>query len=357
MKKIVSVVLCVLLFGAICTALAGGAGSSSDPLISLSYITDAFKPNTVAEGKKEINSALGSVYSAAVGGLSSGAPQGYTATKGGVTVTLKAGDAISIASGSTIALTSGSASYTAKSGSVTDVTNGKTLSNGATITPGVRCLALSGAEALFTATADTKAVVNGYYKLAGGQAPAALPFTDVSSDQWFYDAVSFVYNNHYMNGLSETEFGVSVYTSRAVFVTALYRMAGEPSVTEISPFSDVTDSSAFYYAPVIWSNKNGIVLGHEDGTFRPNDSITREQMAAIMHRYVKYAGYDVSNTDDTVFNSFPDKDKVNDYAKEPMKWATANKIINGMDGTLNPGGTAIRAQVAQIILNFYKYMA
>ncbi len=357
MKRIVSVVLCVLLFGAICTALAGGAGSSSDPLISLSYITDTFKPDTVAEGKKEINSSLGSVYSAAVGGLSSGAPEGYTATKGGNTVTLKAGDAVSLASGSTITVTGGSLTYTAKAGSVADVTNGAVLSSGAAVRPGVRCLALPGAEALFTASADTKAVVNGYYKLSGGQATAALPFTDVSSDQWFYEAVSFVYKNNYMTGISESEFGVAVYTSRAVFVTALYRMAGSPAVTEKSPFSDVTDSSAFYYAPVIWSNQNGIVLGHEDGTFRPGDSITREQMAAIMHRYVKYAGYDVSNTDEAVFNSFPDKDKVNDYAKEPMKWATANKIINGMDGTLNPGGTAIRAQVAQIILNFYKYMA
>ena len=352
MKRIISAVLCALLLAVCCTALAGSAGTASDPLISLSYINDTFTASVLSDGRASVTSALGAVYAEKVGvspaanaaSAAGSIPDGYSPTDGGAVISLSAGGSVSLASGSTLSFLSGSGTVSISDG---------------TVKRGVRCLCAENTLAVFTASSEGRVLVNGWYKTGGVSAPASssLPFSDVSESQWFYDAVSFVYKNGYMNGISDTAFGVSDYTTRAVFVTALYRMAGSPQVTETSRFPDVADSSLYYYKPVIWSNANGIVLGHDDGLFRPGDSITREQMAAIMHRFVKYAGYDVSNTDPAVFDSFPDKASVNPYAAEPMKWATANRIINGMDGTLNPGGTAIRAQIAQIILNFYQYMA
>jgi hypothetical protein len=115
--------------------------------------------------------------------------------------------------------------------------------------------------------------------------------------------------------------------------------------------SDVNNPSLYYYGAVAWANANDIVTGYTDGTFQPDRYITREQMAAIMHRYALYKGRDPS-TPGTVFDTFPDRTEVSGYAAHAMRWTVSWEIIKGSDGKLLPQNTATRAEVAQVIYNY-----
>ena len=139
--------------------------------------------------------------------------------------------------------------------------------------------------------------------------------------------------------------------TRGMFVTVLYRLDGQPAVGPGGAFSDVGNPSAFYFDPVTWASGNGIVSGFTDGTFRPSAAITREQMAAIMHRYATFKGRDMSMPG-TVFDTFPDRGEVSEFAALAMRWAVSWEIIRGSGGNLLPRNTATRAEVAQIIFNY-----
>lgn len=182
-------------------------------------------------------------------------------------------------------------------------------------------------------------------------AEVALPFTDVPKGSWFYDSVKYVYTKNIMTGKTATTFAPTENVSRAQFATILYRMAGSPAVTYKNKFPDVADGQ-FYSKAVIWAAENGIVTGHGDGTFKPGDPITREQMALMMFRYGNYKKYNTA--DRASFASFPDADKVSSYAVEAMQWAVAKQIITGKNGKLEPAGKASRAECATIIMRFMK---
>ena len=138
-----------------------------------------------------------------------------------------------------------------------------------------------------------------------------------------------------------------------MFVTVLSRLEGIDAAQNTgSSFLDV-DEGQWYTAAVLWASRNGIVQGTGEGLFDPNGNVTREQMAAIMHRYATYRNIDTSNVDVSKFNAFTDNSKVSDWAADAVKWAADKGIINGMgDGTIEPQGTATRAQVAQIVKNY-----
>ena len=181
-----------------------------------------------------------------------------------------------------------------------------------------------------------------------------LPFTDVGVNDWFYGAVEYVYDNGMMNGVTATKFGPDAQLTRGMIVTILYRLEGEPSVSG-NDFSDVV-SGQYYADPVAWAAKNGIVTGYGDGTFGPENSITREQLAAILYRYADYKGYDVTKTAD--LSGYTDAASVSSYAKDAMAWANAEGLITGVTSTvLNPKGTATRAQVATILMRFCENIA
>ena len=178
-------------------------------------------------------------------------------------------------------------------------------------------------------------------------------FSDVAADAWYADAVQYVVGKAYFNGTGENRFDPELPMTRAMFVTVLGRIAGAAvSDNGKSSFADVPEGQ-WFTSYVAWASENGIVTGYNSETFGPEDSVTREQMAAILHRYAKYAGVDAAAADTIRFDSFTDKGMVSDYAREAMIWATSGGIINGMgDATLAPQGTATRVQVAQIIMNF-----
>ena len=183
------------------------------------------------------------------------------------------------------------------------------------------------------------------------EAPVSgLPFGDVKTADWFYNDVKYVYEKGMMAGTAADVFAPNATTTRAMIVTILYRLEGSPAVTGTSAFVDVP-AGQWYTDAVNWAAANQIVKGTSATTFAPNDSITREQMAAILYRYAQYKGYDVTKRAD--LSGYSDNGQVSAYAKDALAWANAAKLINGVTNTtLAPQGNATRAQVSAILHRF-----
>ena len=178
-----------------------------------------------------------------------------------------------------------------------------------------------------------------------------VPFTDVSETDWFYEDVAYVYTNNLMNGTSTTMFSPNTTTTRGMIVTILYRLEGEPSVSDNCHFADVK-SGSYYEKAITWAAAKGIVSGYGNNQFGPDDPITREQMAVILFRYAHYKGLDVSAGEDTNILSYSDALDISEYAFPAMQWICGESILNGSDGNLMPRGSATRAQVAAILHRF-----
>ncbi|MGI5936995.1 MAG: phosphodiester glycosidase family protein [Oscillospiraceae bacterium] len=216
----------------------------------------------------------------------------------------------------------------------------------------------------FTAT-DRPA--SGSIKVSVGERTVTIPvkvvyppgrFEDVPQNAWYFEAVSFVAKEGLFNGVSEIEFGPDEKMSRAMFATVLYRLAGSPKVSgQAGAFADVAPGK-WYTDAVIWASQNGIVKGYEDGSLRPDDDVTREQMATIMYRYAAWAGYGTGAAADLPFS---DSGAISSYARTAVEWAVGAKLINGMErqGVLvfAPGESASRAQVAAILQRFKQTLA
>lgn len=183
-----------------------------------------------------------------------------------------------------------------------------------------------------------------------GEGEEALPFTDVASGDWYAQAVAYVYRQGLMSGTAQDRFSPDLTTSRAMIVTILHRLAGSPAVTGGSAFTDVAGSD-WYAGGVAWASANGIVTGYGDGRFGPNDPITREQLAAILHRYAGFAGQSTAGRAD--LSGYTDAGQVSAYAADAMGWAVDRGLITGVSAhTLAPGGSATRAQAAAILMRF-----
>lgn len=178
------------------------------------------------------------------------------------------------------------------------------------------------------------------------------PFTDVRLADWYYEAVSYVYFNGLMEGVTDTEFAPNAATSRAMVVQILYRMSGSPSVSGSAGFTDVA-SGAWYATAVNWAADRGIVEGRTASTFDPNAAVTREELATMLYRYARFKGYNVSVGENTNILSYNDVNQVSDYAYSAMQWACGTVIIDGTSsGYLTPQGGATRAQLAAMLMRF-----
>ena len=178
------------------------------------------------------------------------------------------------------------------------------------------------------------------------------PFDDAGRGDWFYDSVVYVYENDLMDGVSDTLFDPDGTVTRGMIVTILHRLEGEPSVNYALPFTDVSGGE-WYAEAVRWAAGEGIVNGVSDTEFAPNAAVTREQLAAILHRYAQHKGYDVSIGESTNILSYSDFASISEYAISAMQWACGEGIITGVtESTLEPRGTATRAQSAAILMRF-----
>ncbi len=177
-------------------------------------------------------------------------------------------------------------------------------------------------------------------------------FTDVSGQDWFSDAVDFVYDKGIMTGnLEQTEFSPYAWLARVEIATVLHRMEGTPETDAENPFPDVP-GQAWYTPAVIWANAAGIATGYSNGYFGAGDYVTREQLAVLMYRYAGYKGYSVGGRAD--LDRYQDADRISGFAREAMEWAVAEGIISGKyeQTRLDPQGGASRAECAVIIMRF-----
>ena len=175
-------------------------------------------------------------------------------------------------------------------------------------------------------------------------------FKDVKNSDWFAAAVDFASSHELFKGVSDTEFAPKSNMTRAMLVTVLYRLQDEPKAGKTS-FDDVP-ADTWYTEAVAWAAEEGIVLGNGSG-FAPNDNITREQIATILYRYMKYLGFDVSAKGD--LNKFKDGKDVSSWAQDAMLWAEKVGLFQGDDnGNLNPRSNATRAEVATLLQRLVK---
>ena len=167
--------------------------------------------------------------------------------------------------------------------------------------------------------------------------PSTKTFSDVSSSDWFADAVKYVSDKGLMSGTGSDKFAPSATTTRAMLMTVLARYAGQ----------DTTGSNPWYQKGMEWAKANGV----SDGT-NPNANITREQLVTMLYRYAKASGKDVSVGKDTNILSYADATTVSEYAVPAMQWACGAGIVNGANGKLNPQNNATRAEVAAILMRY-----
>lgn len=173
-----------------------------------------------------------------------------------------------------------------------------------------------------------------------------LPFTDVTN-HWAYSAIKRVYTRGWMVGMDEKTFAPDQQLSRAMLAVILYAMAGEPAVTGESPFTDVP-AGCWYTDAIVWAAQNGIVCGFGDGTFRPNEAVTRAQAAVMLYGYAAFTGADVTARAD--LSAYSDAGQIPAWAMDAMQWANARRLIVGRDSShLAPNGGATRAEMAAIL--------
>ena len=194
-------------------------------------------------------------------------------------------------------------------------------------------------------------------EFANKQDPAyyyVFPFNDVTEDAWYYDTVKECYEIGLINGTSESTFSPMQEMTRAMVVTILWRMEGSPTVVSDGSFKDVS-SKQWYASSISWAKLTGVVHGYGDGTFKPDQPVTREQLAAILANYANYKGVYTSGM--KKLNTYPDGSQVSAWAQGGMKWAVSNGIVSGNgEGYLRPKKTASRAEGATMLLRMKKWL-
>ena len=182
------------------------------------------------------------------------------------------------------------------------------------------------------------------------------PFEDVTEgDDWFYDAVAYVYENGIMAGTDETTFEPYMELDRAMAAQLFYNLEGKPAVTGDSTFTDVT-SGHWAVDAITWAAQNDIVAGIGGGLYDPDSNVTREQFAVMLYKYARFKGYDLTATGD--LTQFPDAGSISSWAEAALGWANGKGLINGHEnGTIDSKGSTIRAQAASIMANFDQNVA
>lgn len=183
-----------------------------------------------------------------------------------------------------------------------------------------------------------------------------LPFADVESGSWYYDAVLSCYRAGLFTGTGRTGFFPNIPMTRAMFVTLLYRLEGEPEIGSAAAFDDVKDGM-WYTDAVSWAAFSGLVLGTGDGRFQPEGAVSRQDMVTIMNRYALFKGIDLSVEENFDLTGYADAPDINGYAYDAFRWACASGLISGNgDGLLCPKDNATRAQAAVLFLRYINIM-
>lgn len=184
---------------------------------------------------------------------------------------------------------------------------------------------------------------------AGAVTVAYNPFTDIDG-HWAKTDILKAYHAGIFQGMTETTFAPQEKLNRAMFVTVLYRMAGEPAAEAGTDFTDV-EENRYYTDAVAWAVKTGVTKGVGDGLFAPYKLLNRQEAATMLYRFAEVSGRDVTGRAD--LSTFSDAAKVAGWAKDAMAWAVAEGLLKGYpNGQLVPKGNATRAEAAAILVRY-----
>ena len=182
-----------------------------------------------------------------------------------------------------------------------------------------------------------------------------MPFEDVEQNRWYYEPVRYVWQKGIMEGISDTRFAPKHFSTRAMFVTILYRMAGEPETKGTSSFTDIPEK-IWYRDAVCWAEEQGITEGVGNHLFAPGAFVTREQAAVMLMRYAEHEGYDTSAS--ATLEGYTDADTISAWARPAMQWANAMGIMEGRSETrLVPRGKITRGEIATVAMRFMETAA
>lgn len=327
----------------------GVGGSQSDPLISLEYLQNTFRPALLQQIDSEVENSVSGSYQKVLEKLT---PQPSGSGVGLTQKTQHRNDTVTLSQGSVVVLTVGSAEVSTSNGQLIDATTG-TVSTGGALAPGHRYLVGEGTSAVVTLRSDTAKLVVEGNAAARSAGASVTPFTDLSSTDWYYGSVTYAYERGLLSGVSADSFAPNTPVTRAMLATILYRLAGSPSMTADSPFTDVPEGQ-WYSTPVTWAVGAGIVNGVGENKFSPAAPITREQLAVMLRNYaLSYLNQQDPGTGSTA--GFRDGDRISSWAKDSVRWAVGQGILTGReDGSLDPVGTATRAEVCTMLQRFIR---
>lgn len=358
MKRIVIGIFAAALLFSLGGAMAGNAGTSSDPLVSQSYIDSTFKPDVVEDGNEAVTKGLTAVYDSALAELEESYDGFVTALGGSDYLLATAQDQYNLApyatvtgiTGTSVIAVSGEIRVSVNKGTVINIATGEEVSSGTVLTPGMRYFCAEDTEAVFTAYVSSSCAVNGKYKVSSGATKAFTAYADVNPDEWYFDEAKYVYdNNLFYDARTENTFREAEEMTRAEIVYAIWRLAGSPAPKTTATYVDLKEN--WYLSAVSWASENGIVEGYDGNRFGANDKVTREQIACFMYRYADHMGHSLINNAD--LSVYTDAGKISDWALEEMKWANRQGLITGnTNTTIWPQGTATRSQIAAILMRY-----
>ena len=354
-RIIAAVVFAAVLVTGLGAALAA-PGTAEDPFITLNYLTETYYPEVEQAMLAQAQTGTAEVEQTALDRLAA-LSSNYLAQAGErpysesfLRLTLARNETLTLPSGSSLQFEAGQVTLSFSSGCLIDVTDGSTVADASKLTAGHHYIAAEDTTCTVTALSDAVYLsVCGYYDVER-TGITYTPFVDIVAPVWYADPVLYAYEQGLVNGMTATTFAPLTEMNRAMLATLLSRMAGVQGTPADAGFSDIP-AGDWYANGVNWAFSAGIVGGYPDGTFKPFDQLSREQLAVFLYRYAtQYLGKNAPCTGD--LSQFPDADTVSNYARDALSWAVGAGLVNGKDGKLAPLDKTNRAEVATILQRF-----
>lgn len=353
-RKIIRVLLCVFILASVCTAVLA-AGRTDDPLISVSWLYETLMPRLrELLGREESGvERLANEYETRLDGISfdrSDASEDDTDKL--ALLTLREDDAVTLDEFACFLLMDGAAKLRCNGCEVIDLNAGAPCADGSWLTARHHYFVAEGSAAVIYIYSDAQGYLDGSCNRETDTVfPAADRYRDTEG-HWAEDSIGQMTEMGAVNGVEKHRFAPDIEVSRAMFVTVLCRLFGAEDEPYKSVFSDVKDGD--WYAPYVnWAAANNIVTGHNDGTFRPNDLLTREQMAAILVRCCEK--FDFELPDEAGTAGFTDAETVSDWARDAVELVRRSGLMGGREnGEFDPTGTATRAEMCAVFCRLYE---
>ncbi len=345
MKKLIAASAALVMLVSLTSASASEPGSTEDPLVTLSYLTDTYTDEVLELGEELISQRLQQTYDDKSREVQSRRPL----TGGYAYMTAKAGSSFGLSFGCSVILTSGSVSVEFESGSVIEISSGDEIQSGYTLESGKRYFCLEDTEAVFTANSNSVVMIDGGCYAGDGVEPVLTAYTDVSPLNWFYYAAVYAHDNLLFRDSDTDLFRPEDDVTRADTVYALWRAVGCPEPEASAGFDDLDEE--WYRQAVDWAVGEGIINGIDNNMFDPDGSLTRQQMALILYRYTMSIGEATDERAD--LSAYLDNGNVAQWAYEAVSWANAKGILNGFSDTeLSPETATARCQLATILMRY-----